>query len=362
MANDSDILALVRKINVWSFHAAPSMPLTRPFQHGLGTLNCLPPEIRSRIWQELFQSDSPTEMKDALPQCSAQQQLPSNDPVQQTKCKTSIISILFASAQLYRETFPELYRHHKLIICFSRDHHHQTATARNLGAVFHSHVNRECVPRDFIRTDLSRFRRIELSIHLPPDTDMNRFRPPRRSPMNDRDLNTVQADLRRFCQLVRWCQWSKPLQPASWPGFSFSVTLDASCIVEPDPLKVCLRHAVGLMFVGKLLGEMTVIKDISLQDVTINVVFKLRCDDGYLRRTMCEPFQHMMSTRRKVADDECRYAAILHCHLQISCAGDRAPAYESKRDISVRYRAPVKGFTPTYWHYDFGKEFDVMLG
>ncbi|KAI4266332.1 MAG: hypothetical protein LQ337_008823 [Flavoplaca oasis] len=348
MADDGDVLALTRKINVWNLHDIPSMSVTRPFQAGLGTLSCLPPEMRSKIWQELFKPDQPTKSKNGISECSAMQPFASSDPTPQTIYKKRMISILLTSAQLYRETFLELYRQTTLIICFNRDHHNPNATAPHCGTTFYTHINGVCVARDFAKTDLSRFGSIKLSIQLPPDTKIVSAGLPIESFLDDHDLITMLANFKRFCQLVLWCQWYKPLQSACPPVFAISVRLDTGTCVEPNRHAAHLRFWMGFIFTTKLINHIAIIKNIDLDDITINVDIKLLCiDHREMQRGLGSLIQELTSrsTSGGVAARKLSKAITMKIYLFVCnpVPGPGPPASSFRRDVLVRFCSSAEG-------------------
>ena len=266
MANDLESTALDNPVD----------SLARPLQPGLGNFGFLPPEIRSKIWQEYFELDSPAKSARDTLACSAQQSSSSPDALPAIENEKRKVSILRTSGQLYRETLGELYHHRNLSICFDRDHRDHDSTAPNCESIFHTTMNGTCVSRDFCHTDFSRFESISLSVRIPPNTD---FRKPR---MDDINLEMIWEGFKRFCLLVRQCQCSKPPQHAPWPTFDVTVKVEQDTVGESDPDSDSICCVLVSLYVLQLLVEMTILESVDLQHTTVNVDLTLRFAEEFL--------------------------------------------------------------------------------
>ncbi|KAI4218584.1 MAG: hypothetical protein LQ349_008651 [Xanthoria aureola] len=259
MANDLESTALDN----------PVYSPARPLQPGLGHFGFLPPEIRSKIWQEYFNLDSPAKSTYDTLACSAQRSSSSPDAFPAIANEKRKVSILRTSGQLYRETLGELYHHRNLSICFDRDHRDHDSTSPNCETIFHTTMNGTCISRDFCHTDFSRFESISLSVRIPPNTD---FWKPR---MDDINLEMIWEGFKRFCLLVRQCQCSKPPQHAPWPTFDVTVRVEQDTVGESGPHEDYIRCVLVSLYVLRLLVEMTILESVDLQHTTVNVDLKL---------------------------------------------------------------------------------------
>lgn len=171
---------------------APDNPVyspARPLQPGLGNFGFLPPEIRSKIWQEYFYLDSPAQSTCDTLACSAQRSSCTPDAFPAIENEKRKVSILRTSGQLYRETLGELYHHRNLTVCFDRDHHNHDSTAPNCETIFHTTMNGTCISRDFCHTDFSRFESTSPSVQIPPNTDFSRIPLNTKPSIDDFNLN-----------------------------------------------------------------------------------------------------------------------------------------------------------------------------
>ncbi|KAI4218893.1 MAG: hypothetical protein L6R36_008693, partial [Xanthoria steineri] len=248
----------------------------RPLQPGLGNFGFLPPEIRSKIWQEYFNLDSPARSTCDTLACSAQRSSCSPDAFPAMVNEKRKVSILRTSGQLYRETIGELYHHRNLSICFDRDHRDHGSTAPNWETIFHTTMDGICISRDFCHTDFSRFESISLFVQIPPNTD---FRKPS---MDDLNLEMIWEGFKRFCLLVRQCQCSKPSQHVPWPTFDVTVRVEQDTLGGSDPDYDYICCVVVLLYVLRLLVEMTILESVDLQHTTVNVDLKLRSAEEFL--------------------------------------------------------------------------------
>ncbi|KAI4261231.1 MAG: hypothetical protein L6R42_003565 [Xanthoria sp. 1 TBL-2021] len=328
MANDPEITALDNPIS----------PPARPFQPSLGNLGFLPPEIRSKIWQEYFKSDSSAKSTGDPSACGAQQSTPTSDAFQETSYKKHTASVLLTSAQLYRETSEELYHHRNLSICFDRDHRDHNPTALNCETLFYTTIDGTCVPRNFCHTDFSRFESISVSVQIPPNTDLSKIHPEPKTFMDDFDLRTILEDVKRFCQLMRRCQSSKSPQHTSWPSFDVTVKLNQDTVVEPDRDSGRLRGGLNLFFILQLLSEMTILDNFDLGNTPINVIFKLRWREEHLQQELRSEAQRerlgLKSAKpaksEEVPDEEISIVT-LHICVQNCETTSGVPAREIKR-------------------------------
>ncbi|KAL8991714.1 MAG: hypothetical protein Q9169_007716 [Polycauliona sp. 2 TL-2023] len=309
MADDAEISALITKIDVWTLRPIPPMPINQPFQPGLGDFSSLPPEIRSKIWEEYFRVDSSSEHT----------------------------CIPFSKRKLYDEASAALYRHRHIRLCFNCLHAENngalTATKSD-GSTFYTTVNGVCIPRNLLNADISRFQSISLLVHLPPDTDLSKICPAPKSPLIDGNLKAIWEDVTKFCELVRWCHWSKPPQHGPWPNFDIEFRLDQSAVRKPEPDRGELRFDACERFVCLVLYEITRSQFLDLENTIINVNLKVRWRDDHLKQSLCEQEQRARHGEKphdsgQVCGGE-GGSAHLHYWYQTCETAAGAPIWESK--------------------------------
>ncbi|KAL8913712.1 MAG: hypothetical protein Q9171_001562 [Xanthocarpia ochracea] len=160
------------------------------FQPGLGTLSCLPPEVRSGIWQQLFLHATPN-----LPECRPdiyeldclaniefdaefrselrkQRILPMLEAVQQSELlpdrQQDNLAILRTSKQLHGEVDGDFHRNRTITFCFDNNQH--SLLLQRIGGKptdYYITLGNICVARDFANTDFSKFTALHLDIELP---------------------------------------------------------------------------------------------------------------------------------------------------------------------------------------------------
>ena len=247
----------------------------RPLQPGLGIFGFLPPEIRSKIWQEYFNLDRPAKSRYDTLACSAQRSSSSPDAFPAIENEKRKVSILRTSGQLYRETLGELYHHRNLGICFDRDHRDHDSTAPNCESIFHTTMNGTCISRDFCHTDFSRFESISLSVQIPPDTDFSTIQLEPKASMDENNLKMIWEDFKRFCLLVHKWQCSNPPRHAPWPVFDVTVEHEQNTVGRSNPAEDYCCCILVPLFTLELLLEMTILENVDLQHTTVNVHLKL---------------------------------------------------------------------------------------
>ncbi|KAL8666786.1 MAG: hypothetical protein Q9168_007414 [Polycauliona sp. 1 TL-2023] len=350
MADDPAISNLISKINVWSLRSKPSMPLTRPFQPGLGDFSPLPPEIRSKIWEEYFRVHSSTECT-CIPFSKTGNP---EDAAQGTRCNEHQIAILLTSKQLYHEAEAELYRHRHIRICFNCFHAEHSSAPPPNGTTFYTTIDGVCVPRNFVNADFSRFESVSLLVHLPPDTDLSKVHPPPKTILDDYHQNATILEVRRFCQLVQWCQWSKPSHYDAWPVFDVTVQLDQSAVPNPDSDNGALRIILSHTSTHSLMEEMAAIRTINLETTVITINLKVRLTVESVR----EQLRHKAEREKRglpvrdfgKAGDGKGNSATVHACLQSCEHAAGVPVFDCRMHFSVKYVSDGEGLA--------GKEYD----
>lgn len=156
--------------------------------------------------------------------------------------------------------------------------------------------------------------------------------------MDDFDLKTIWEDVKRFCQLMRRCQSSKPPQHIAWPVFDVTVKLNQETVVEPDRDSGRLRGGLNLFFILQLLSEMTILDNVDLGNTTINVIFNLRWREEHLQQVLHGEAQRERlglksaePAKSEEAPDEEVSIVTLHICVQNCETTSGVPACEIKR-------------------------------
>ncbi|KAI4281306.1 MAG: hypothetical protein L6R38_003802 [Xanthoria sp. 2 TBL-2021] len=285
----------------------------QPVQSGLGTLSVLPPEIRSKIWQLLFDPNAPK----FRPRIYKPQLLGHADPVEDRKqmilsmlqadnrsnllpdLNLDNLAILRTSKQLHDELLGDLYRNRTLQFCFDNNEH---------GLLLHRLVGKStdyyirlggfCVARDFANTDFSMFTSIHLDIELPSnECSLEKMK----------DLRTHLGESSELIQAWQSRKYHKTQRKC--PQIDIAIRLHKGTQRYDYEWSESLYWENCIQDIERLLRPLKRIDNV--EDVTIKVHFMLRYGQEWLPQVLHEVIHQM----KRVGNDSLRD----HTHTRLMC-------------------------------------------
>lgn len=267
----------------------------QPIQSGLGTLSVLPPEIRSKIWQLLFDPTTPK----FRPRIYETQLLGHADPVEDRKqmilsmlraanrlnllpdLNLENLAILRTSKQLHDELLGDLYRNRTLRFCFDNNEH-GLLLQRLVGKPtdYYIRLGGFCVARDFANTDFSMFKSVHLDIELPSNE------------CSRKKMEDLRTHLGEFSELIQAWQLRKyHTTQRKCPQIDIAIRLHKGTQLydyewsEPLCWEICIQD------IERLLRPLRRIDNV--EDVTIKVHFILRYGQEWLPQVLHEVIHEM---------------------------------------------------------------------
>ncbi|KAL8926097.1 MAG: hypothetical protein Q9172_001925 [Xanthocarpia lactea] len=274
------------------------------FQPGLGTLSCLPPEVRSEIWQQLFLDATPntpecrpdiywpeplTTIQDDIETRTARRKrriLFVLEAVRQPELlpdrQRDYLAIMRTSKQLHVEVDGDFYRNRTLTFCFDINQH--SLLLQRIGGKptdYYITLGNICVARDFANTDFSKFKALHLDIELPSNVcSLDKLK----------DLGTHLEEFSKLLQVWQSRKFSTAAQP--WcPRIEIAFSLCKGTQLYHVEGTGSPWWEISIMNINNLLRPLRDIDNV--EDVKIKLLFGLRYGNEWLPQVLYEVIHQM---------------------------------------------------------------------